>query len=269
MRALWLLVLLQQLLSSAAWAVSRDDGQLLTSMVASAASADARVDVLTATDLKKAMDVEAGKMALCETTSSSCFAELAAAMDASQVLHGSLGTLGTDVVLNLSLFDSTRATAVGHITLKAHDVSALADRVDGGVSSLLARLPKSTRRVRVLVLDLDVVGAPSTSSTSSSSGSTQAGAPEVGEAGSGPPLLSVVGVGLGVVGLGGLGFAGFQEVQLQATLKELKTANATELAGLQKQRNDEVLRAKIGWVAGGLAVAVGVVLAVVPVVVGE
>jgi hypothetical protein len=267
MRALWLLLLLlQSLLSSSAGAVSRDDGQLLTSMVASAASADARIDVLTATDLKKAMDVEAGKMLLCDAASSSCFAELAAAMDASQVLHGSLGTLGTDVVLNLSLFDSTRATAVGRVTLKATDVSALADRVEAGVSSLLSRLPKSAQRVRVLVLDLDVVGAPSSSSPPPAAVGTEV---PVADAGGGPPVLSVVGVGVGLLGLGGLGYAGWQEAQLQATLKDLKAANATELASLQKRRNDEVLLARLGWIAGGALVAAGVVLAVVPVVVGE
>jgi hypothetical protein len=268
MRVMWLLLLLHLLLSTSAFAVTRDDGLLLTSMVASAASADTRIDVLTATDLKKAMDVEAGKMALCDTTSTSCFAELAAAMDASQVLHGSLGTLGSDVVLNLSLFDSSRATAVGRITLKERDVSALADRVEGGVSSLLARLPKSKDRVRVLVLDLDVVGASASSSSSGAASPGSVDAPV--EAFAGPPVLSLVGVGVGVVGLGGLGFAGWQEWQLRQTLIDLKTpADATALVALQQQRDTQVQRAKIGWIVGGIVVAVGVVLAVVPVVVGE
>lgn len=262
MRVLWLLLLL---LSTSAFAVTRDDGQLLTSMVASAASANTRIDVLTTADLRKAMDVEAGKMALCDTTSTSCFAELAAAMDASQVLHGSLGTLGSDVVLNLSLFDSNRATAVGRITLKARDVSALADRVEGGVSSLLARLPASTQRVRVLVLDLDVVGASSSPSLSSSSSADR----ETPES-AGPPLLTLVGAGVGVVGLAGLGFAGWQEWQLRQTLDDLTTpTDATELVALQQQRDTQVQRARIGWIAGGIAVAVGVVLGVVPAVVGE
>lgn len=269
MRVMWLPLLLH-LLSTSALAVTRDDGQLLTSMVASAASADTRIDVLTATDLKKAMDVEAGKMALCDTTSTSCFAELAAAMDASQVLHGSLGTLGSDVVLNLSLFDSSRATAVGRITLKERDVSALADRVEGGVSSLLARLPKSAERVRVLVLDLDVVGAPSASSSASSSSSSSDADGPTPEAFAGPPVLTLVGAGVGVVGLAGLGFAGWQESQLRQTLDDLKSpADATELVSLQDQRDTQVQRAKIGWIVGGVVVAVGVVLAVVPVVVGE
>lgn len=264
MRALWffLVLLASTSASTSALAVSRDDGQLLTSMVASAASSDARIDVLTATDLKKALDVEAGKMALCDETSSSCFAELAAAMDASQVLHGSLGTLGTDVVLNLSLFDSSRATAVGRVTLKEHNVSALADRVEGGVSSLLSRLPASSGRVRVLVLDLDVVGAPSSSPAPPSS-------PADGNNAGGPPVLSVVGAGVGVLGLAGLGIAAWQEVQLQDTLKAIRNATAPELSGLQKRRNDEVLAARVGWIVGGALLVVGAGLAVVPVVVGE
>lgn len=271
MRALWLLFLSHLLLSTSAFAVSREDGELLTSMVASAASADAHLDVLTATDLKKAMDVEAGRMALCDTTSASCFAELAAAMDASQVLHGSLGTLGSDVVLNLSLFDSARATAVGRLTVKERDVSALADRIEASVTSLLARLPKSTQRVRVLVLDLDVVGAPGRSSPSgpsspASPSSSDTSTTEPTAADGGPPVLAVVGGGVGVVGLLGLGFAGWQEVQLQTTLKSIKSANAAELAGLQQQRNAEVQGAKIGWIAGGIGVAAGVALVVLPMV---
>ena len=248
-------------------AVSVDDGALLTSMVASAAAADARVEVLTERDLQKAMDVEAGRLIMgCDTSSSSCFAEVAAAMDASQVLHGSVGTLGDDVVLNLSLFDSARATAVGRVTAKARTIGALADRVDDSVAELLARLPATAgQRVRVLVLELDVVGATAASSSSSSSSSSKA------TSSSGPPVLTFVGAGVAALGVFGLGFAGYQEVVAADAARAItdKTVSATGLAAVAQQRDDAVRLGRIAWIAGGVLVVSGVVLAVVPLVVGE
>jgi len=246
-------------------AVSVDDGALLTSMVASAAAADARVEVLTERDLQKAMDVEAGRLIMgCDTSSSSCFAEVAAAMDASQVLHGSVGTLGDDVVLNLSLFDSARATAVGRVTAKARTIGALADRVDDSVAELLARLPATAgQRVRVLVLELDVVGATAASSSSSSSSKATSS--------SGPPVLTFVGAGVAALGVFGLGFAGYQEVVAADAARAItdKTVSATGLAAVAQQRDDAVRLGRIAWIAGGVLVVSGVVLAVVPLVVGE
>lgn len=243
------------LLSTSASAVSVDDGHLLSSLVSTEAARDPRIDVISAADLRKSVDLEAQRsLAGCDVSSSSCLAEVAAAMNAGAVLHGSIGSLGGDVILTLNLFDSNTARGVGRSSQKAGSVSSVGDLVDDAVREVLRDVPaaKDGQRVRVLVLDLDVVGA--TEDTASSF-----------------PMLS--GVGLGVAGLGavGLGIAVISELSVADIDNQLtkKLVDASEVDRLVTARGSAQTIGQFTWVAGGILVAGGAVLAVIPLIGGE
>jgi hypothetical protein len=249
-------VLTLSMWATSAAAVTPEEGALLTSLVATAAAKDARVDVLTAGDLRKAVDVEAEK-SLVGCNASSCLAEVAAAMDAAAVLHGSIGALGDDVILNLNLFDSNTATAVGRARAKGKTVSQIGDAVDGAMVEVLKNVPavKDGKRVRVLVLDLDVVGSPS---------------PPPPE----KPMPLLSGVGVGVAALGAIGVvvaAGCEQIVIEANTT-LSNKPTTTVAQAQRAESDRGYAIAIGqwaWPVGIGLVAVGAGLAAVPLVVGE
>lgn len=241
-------------LSRPARAVSVEDGRLLTSLVASAAAKDPRVDVLTTADLRAAVDLAADKtMAGCDAQS--CLADIAAAMDAAAVLHGTVGVLGDQLLLNLSLFDSAAAASVGRATARASDVSAMADGVNAAVTEVLAHVPLATgKRVRVLVLDLEVVGA--------------APAAEPGL-----PLLSVLGIATAAAGATGLGIAGVSEYYAGDADNHLTVdkgaTSVRDVDALIAQRRTAVTVGRYAWPIGGVLLVGGLVLVVVPLVVGE
>jgi hypothetical protein len=170
-------------------AVTPAESELLTTMVANAASADPRVDVVTMADLQKVVTLAANRQYVdCDATEA-CLAEVAAALDAVAVVHGKIGELGSQVVLNLSLLDTTTTTALGRASATGRDLGDLADRIGGAVVQLLAKLPTkaptptpatttttpttttttptttttttetTTARIRVLVMEMEVAGA--------------------------------------------------------------------------------------------------------------
>jgi hypothetical protein len=163
LRALFVLVILASAggLRAGERAISAGESDVLTSMVATAASQDARVDVLTVADLQKAMAVAADRQLVDCRATEACLAEVAAAMDAAAVLHGTIGTLGEQTVLSLALFDTNTARAVGRATATGRNLEALTGQIDDVVARLLQRLPPVAdgRKLRVLVMNLDVAGA--------------------------------------------------------------------------------------------------------------
>jgi len=256
-----LLALMALLCSGMAHAASAADGTLLTSMVTAAAGSDARMDVLSTTDVKKALDVEAQKsLAGCDEAAGSCLAEIAAAMDARSVLHGSVGQLGTDTVLTLSLFDTMSATAVGRVVVKDKSISAVADRVEAAVKELLVKVPtlKDGQRTRVLVIDLDVLP-----------GNSDEAAPAAPE----PPTLATT-AGVITATTGGLALLvaiACEQIAGDATTKlnAQATTKASEVAGLVESRGYAVPVGQASWIVGGLLVVGGAALVFVPVLVGE
>jgi hypothetical protein len=245
-----------------AHAASDADGALLTSMVTAAAGADARMDVLSTTDVKKALDVEAQKtLAGCDEAAGSCLAEIAAAMDARSVLHGSVGQLGTDTVLTLSLFDTMSASAVGRVVVKDKTISAVADRVEAAVKELLVKVPtlKDGQRTRVLVIDLDVLP---------SNGSDEAAAPAAPE----PPTLTTT-AGIITATTGGLALllaVTCEQLAADANTKLASPATlANDVESIVETRGYAVPVGQASWIVGGLLVVGGAALVFVPVLVGE
>lgn len=137
----------------------RDDGagpeltNTATSLTAVALSRVAGFDVLSGDDVKAAADVEAQRQMLgCDE--SGCLAEIAEALGADRLVHGSVARLGGTVVVTLSFFDARSSVALGREVVQAGDDSALPAEIERAV----ARLTGATR------------GSSSSSSSSSSTG---------------------------------------------------------------------------------------------------
>ncbi len=168
-------------------AVDKNSAALVTELVTTSLDKEQRFEVLSSSDVRRQLEIEANKATLgCDADSSSCLAEIAGAMGAQLVVYGKLGTLDDVVILTLNLFDSAQAKAVGRVALKEKSLSALSDRVDGGVKELIApftaKLATSpdgaggagAARMKLLVLDIE---PPDTGGTSGSAAAGASAAP--------------------------------------------------------------------------------------------
>jgi hypothetical protein len=96
-----------------------------------------RVEVLTSEDLRRVLDVEADKQATgCDTTMDSCLAEIANALGASRVLHGSVARLDDELVLSVALVDPKNARALGRSSVRAETIGELVERAPDAVDDL-------------------------------------------------------------------------------------------------------------------------------------
>ncbi|MDP2342256.1 MAG: hypothetical protein Q8O67_14965 [Deltaproteobacteria bacterium] len=97
------------------------------------------LDVISASDVKRLAELEGEKQSMgCADTS--CLAELAGAMGARYVVFGDVGQLGSLIILNLNLFDSSKATAVNRTTVQANGVEDLPSKLAAGLRELTAPL---------------------------------------------------------------------------------------------------------------------------------
>lgn len=130
---------------------------LLTDVVSTSLSRDARLEVITTDDLQRMVELEAQReMAGC--VDGGCMAEIAGATGARFVVFGNVGALGNELVLTLQLFDSANAVTSGREVVRGTNATSLADAAPAAVTSLLARLPATDGRARLLVLGLKSLG---------------------------------------------------------------------------------------------------------------
>jgi hypothetical protein len=247
------------LAAAPAVAVTTTEGALLTSLVATAAAKDPAFDVLTRDDIKNALAVESDRQSLgCEE--STCLAELAGAMGARIVVYGSVGQLGSDLLLTLNLFDSDKGSSGGRRVAQAGDVSGLAAKIDGTTTDLLQAFLKSGvtapgTKVKLLVLDLEVKDA----SPSSTPPATAVPPP-----GDGPPVMGLVGGGIAALGLVGLGAGVFFDVAAFNADAAARADGVTQKEAFDRFDESETAQgaAAVGYIAGGLAFVLGAGVAV-------
>lgn len=79
------------------------------------------LDVVSGDDLKNLLRLEAERTTVGCSEDASCMAEIADALGAQLVVFGTAGRLGGDLVLNLNLFDSVKATGLGRVVVQAED----------------------------------------------------------------------------------------------------------------------------------------------------
>jgi TolB-like protein len=110
---------------------------LLDGMVANAVGRHAGLEVVTARELQQMMELEGSRQTMgCDTAS--CLAEIAGAMGAQFVVFGKAGRLGELIVVQLNLYDTTKAKAVSREELKSSRVEDIAERLGGVVDRLMA-----------------------------------------------------------------------------------------------------------------------------------
>jgi hypothetical protein len=233
--------------------ITQDDGALLTSLVAAAAGKDARLDVLTHEDVRKAVALEAEQQSVGCSTEGSCLAELAGALGARAIIYGSVGTLGDTRILTLSLYDSAQGRSGGREVVKGRTIDELAAGLDAAVVNLIGSWQKANptaegERARLLVMDLDV---------RSSTNPEPADAPLAADTpnGRGPILW----VGAGTAGLGVAGvIAGVIMDRMAASIHDEVTADKSLSASEANARFDSRDALSIGGVTAmcvGSAVA--------------
>lgn len=237
-------------LSPRAAAISATEGSLLTSLVANAASRDARFDVLTRDDVKNAVAVEADRQGLgCEE--STCLAELAGALGARIVVYGSVGQLGEDTLLTLNLFDSDAASSGGRRVARGKTITELSSVVEATTTELLEGFLKKSgaapdARVRLLVLDLEV-----------RAGVEPPPPPPPPE--KGPPVLGLAGIGTAVVGAVGVGVGVYFDVAAQGQDTAARKSDLTQkdASALFDARDQSGFIALTSYLVGGAIVTIG------------
>ncbi len=108
---------------------------LVDGLIANTISALPGVSALTSQDVQRIANLEADK-ALMGCEADTCLAEVANALGARYVVFGRVGRLNDVILLQLSLFDSVKATAIGRQEVRAADVGEL----DGAVQPAVRRL---------------------------------------------------------------------------------------------------------------------------------
>lgn len=108
--------------------LSPEDRRTLAGLVAVSLARWPMFDVVTAADMKKAMELNAQRQLLgCATDV--CLADLAELSSAQLVVFGDVNRLGKLIVLNLNLFDSVASKSVGRVSVEAQGVEKLPSRL--------------------------------------------------------------------------------------------------------------------------------------------
>ena len=120
--------------------VDADTSKTIADKVAAAVAVDQQLDVISGADLRAIVDVESSKQSLgCDATAQACLAELAGALSADLVVSGSVGKLGTLVVVNLGLYDAKNQQSVGKQSFSAARIEDLVPLTDRAVDALFSR----------------------------------------------------------------------------------------------------------------------------------
>lgn len=119
--------------------VDEETTRTINGVLASLVSQSPSLDVATSADLRTLVDVTVQQQSLgCDV--SSCLGELAGAFGAKYILYGDLGHLDEDIIVNVSLFDASAATAVGRSSVTVHRLTEVRERLRPAMAELLVPL---------------------------------------------------------------------------------------------------------------------------------
>lgn len=123
----------------------RDDGvgasavRIIHDTLAAHVSKDARLDVISSEDVRRAVERDASRReANCDDES--CLAEIAEALGAQLTLYGNAGKLGDLVVVTVSLYDASAGRSVGRENVEVSSLEALPPALRAAGDRLIARL---------------------------------------------------------------------------------------------------------------------------------
>jgi hypothetical protein len=236
-------------------------------LVTAAASDLGAFDVVSSADLRRVVELEANKQVAGCTEGASCLAEVAGAMGARYVIFGQVGTLGSQILLTLNLFDSSLGRSEKRVVVTAASVDEMTGKIAPAVRELLAAaaapaaVAPQTEKVRLLVMDLTAPDGTQPKDTAP----PPAPPPDDAALPLGAWLLIGAGGG-GVVGAGLLGAGalfGYFATQEQDTAKT--AAFQDDAVAALARRDTNALIANSLFVGGGVVlVAAGACAAAAP-----
>ena len=100
--------------------------------------------MLAEADVAALLGVEKKKQMLTGCSDSGCLAELGGALGADRVVHGSVGRVGSSLVITISTLDAPRARTVASVSerLKGSGDEAFLDALQALVDQLLSEPPR-------------------------------------------------------------------------------------------------------------------------------
>jgi len=239
-----------------------NDGVVLTGLLATAATDVSGVDVLTPADLRAALSLEGERQIIGCGATESCLAEIAAALDARAILYGTLGTLGDELVVQLNLFDSQRATSAGRASVRGKDISAIAGPAEAKTKELVRAFftKNGGQSVKLLVLDLEVIGvtsAPTASADKPTTADADAELPWLTIGGASAAGLGVIGVVVGAIFDAAAITSATRAAEPSLSVKDARAAYA--------ESDSNATAAIVSYAAGAVLVVGGLALVVVDV----
>lgn len=113
-------------------------GSVVANVVAVELGELSRFDVFTSKDMRALLDREAVKQGIgCDDSGDSCLAELAGALGAKLVVYGDVSKLDTAFLVNVNLFDASRAIGLGRANVEVSSADQLPDRIGAAVRKLV------------------------------------------------------------------------------------------------------------------------------------
>jgi TolB-like protein len=116
-----------------------EHARLVTDNVVVALSRFSQLEVVSSEDVRRMVQTEGEKQAV-GCTDDSCLTEIASAMGASLVVHGSIGKLESLTIVNLSLYDSKAGKSIGRESIRVQRLDDLPYMVEDATARLVRPL---------------------------------------------------------------------------------------------------------------------------------
>lgn len=97
------------------------------------------LDIISGDDVKNLVSLQAERTSAGCSDDASCLADIADALGAQLVVFGNCGRLDNALVINLNLFDSTKALSLGRVVVQADTAKALAKKLRPKLHELVGR----------------------------------------------------------------------------------------------------------------------------------
>lgn len=116
--------------------------ETLQGFVVTGLSNYAELDVVSGEDVKNMVELQATRATVGCSDDASCLVEIADALGAQVVVFGNCGRLDNALVVNLNLFDSTKAQSLGRVVVQADTAKALTKKLRPKLHELVGRFYK-------------------------------------------------------------------------------------------------------------------------------
>lgn len=143
--------------------VDEHTARTLSDIVATAVGRDPTLAVTSGADLRSLLDIEATlQMTGCDEALEACMVEIGGALGADLVVSGSVGRLGSTLVVTLSIYDVIEQASIAREKVEAEKLQELSPKIDAAVARALGiDEPASTAAVSPMMLSGAVLGLSS------------------------------------------------------------------------------------------------------------